>query len=88
MFPFLMNKKNEAEKVLDLKIKDQSVKLSYVSYQLGDIGIPLKFSGLRYLSKTKMLTLSLTSLQYCYEGQMGYLTDEAHFNLTNLLDEQ
>ena len=51
MLPILISEKNEAEKVRDLKMKNQSIKLSYVSYQLWRA----KFSGLRYLlSKRKI----------------------------------
>lgn len=45
MLPILISEKNKAEKVLDLRMKNQSIKLSYVSYQLWRG----KFSGLRYL---------------------------------------
>lgn len=61
MLSFLINKKDD-----------------YIFYQLGDLRIPLKFSDFRSLiSKIKILTLSLPFLQDCYEGQMGYFTDEA-----------
>lgn len=58
-------------------MEEQSIRLSYASYQLEDLRISLKFSGLRCpISKIKIFTPSLPSLQDCYKGQMGDLTDK------------
>lgn len=84
------NKKDKAEKALDLRIKGQRVKFSYMSYQRGNLRIPLKFSGLKCLiSKIKILTLFLTSLQDCNKHQWDIFQMMCcNFNLTNLLDYQ